>query len=150
MELFETIKNIILGIIIGFLYYLLIFKISDSIYADENPTDRIQKSVLTIYVVSILSIYASNTILSKSNEFKNNMLKYGIIIGSLSLLYNSLILNWDNLNDSNKIVLLGLNFGLVIWYIYSKKEDLVQEDNLDKKRISKLKKKLKKHQIKLD
>ena len=102
MELFETLKNIIIGIIIGFLYYLLIFKVTDSIFIDENPTDRIQKSVLTIYVVSILSIYASNTILSKSNEFKNNMLKYGIIIGSLSLLYNSLILNWDNLNDSNK------------------------------------------------
>lgn len=141
----EIIKDIILGIIVGFLFYLLSFKLIDSIFENEKPADKIQKSVISLYIIAIIGITISNTVFTNNPKLKNDMMKYGIIIGSVGLLYNSLILNWDNLDNNNKLLLLGLNFGIILWYIYSKKKEIKKEVDLDKKKISKLKKKLKKH-----
>ncbi len=98
-----------------------------------------------MYLIAVTGITIAYTIFSNNPKLKNDMMKYGIIIGSIGLLYNTLILNWDNLDNNNKLLLLGLNFGIILWYIYSKKKEIKKEVDLDKKKISKLKKKLKKH-----
>lgn len=99
--------NFIIGGIIGLIYYLIICQISNNFILETNA----QHSILFMYFGGLLGLY-----LGSINNLNNSILKIGLYFGSTILIFNALILNWDNMDNDTKLLLLGINFGLIIRY----------------------------------
>ena len=53
---------------------------------------------------------------------ENSALKIGLYFGSAILVFNALIVNWDKMDSQTKLLLLGINFGLLIWNTFNVKD----------------------------
>jgi hypothetical protein len=111
--------NFLLGGVIGIIYYLIICQLSNNIFLENKSMMAIQRSIFFIYFGGLLGLFIGSKIDRKSNS----ALKIGLYFGSPLLLFNSLIINWEHMNSDTKLILLGINMGLLVWYSYYKLND---------------------------
>ena len=121
--------NFFYGGVIGIIYYLIVCQISNNIFLENQIPiklhESLQKSIIFIYFGGLLGYYLG------SNSIKdNNTLKVGLYFGSAILIFNSMIINWDKMDSQTKLLLLGINFGLLIWYSYVKNKTKKLEKKL--------------------
>jgi flagellar biosynthesis component FlhA len=57
------------------------------------------------------------------------------------LLFNSMITNWEKMSSQTKLLLLGINFGLIVWFSYYK----IKSNNKKEKNNKKIKDKKRKN-----
>jgi hypothetical protein len=120
----EVIKNIGLGSIIAFIIYIFVMSISTTIIPNNINSDKYadsaQKIFILNFIIGIFLIFLGNTILKNKNKLRNQAVRYGFLLGGSALMVNSIIMNWDHLDDSTRITLFGLLLFVLIIYSYQR------------------------------
>lgn len=129
------ISNLFVGGIIGLIYYLIICQISNNIFLENKNIYSMQNSILFLYFGGIIGLFLGINMFSRHNKFENTSIKIGLYLGSAMLLFNSMITNWNKMNSQTKLLLLGINLGLIVWFSYykiksnNKKDKKIKSDN---------------------
>ncbi len=121
--------NFFLGGLIGLIYYLIVCQISHNLYLVKATPLSTQRSILFLYFGGLIGLFLGYNM---NNKTANSGLRIGLYFGSSLLIFNSMLINWEYMSNETKLLLLGINFGLIIWYSYCKV-------NLNKKKGKKLK-----------
>ena len=116
----KFLKDICIGITIAVILYTFVLSISTIITNTETTSEKSQKIFIINFIAGIVLIFAGNLIFNKKNRMKNNAVKYGTILAGCGLMINSIMMNWDNLADNTRIILIGLLLLVVIAYSYKK------------------------------
>jgi len=94
--------NILFAIPIGILFNMIIHNVSDIF------TNNIEKKLMFLLIFAVIGILIGKFLL------ENKTLRYGLYFGSSILLYYSLIMNWDIMDQYAKVILICVIFGYVI------------------------------------
>jgi hypothetical protein len=109
--------NFFLGGLIGLIYYLIICQISHNLYLVKPTPLSTQRSILFLYFGGLIGLFLGYNM---NNKTSNSGLRIGLYFGSSLLVFNSMLINWEYMSNETKLLLLGINFGLIIWYSYYK------------------------------
>ena len=123
----EVIKNMFLGLVMALILYILVQSISVSITNGAEFEDKTQKIFIINFIIGIVLIISGNTIFGKRGSMKNKSVQYGVIFGGISLMINTVVMNWDYLSDATRVSLIGLLVLGGVGYAYyrsSKKEQV--------------------------
>jgi hypothetical protein len=129
--------NLFVGGIIGLIYYLIICQISNNMFLENKNIYSMQNSIMFLYFGGIIGLFLGGNMFSKNNKLKNSSMKIGLYFGSTMLLFNSMITNWDKMSSQTKLLLLGMNFGLIVWFSYYKIQSNNKKELKQKKRKNK-------------
>ena len=96
----------IIAIPICVLYLLFIYRVLDILTENIKAEERIKKYIVMSFVISIVTILIAVYVFG-NKKIKNRSVKFGLIIGALFLIINSLYNNWDNLQQDTKLFIFG-------------------------------------------
>ncbi len=134
------IKTILLSIIIGIIYTVLLMKTSEIIFSDQKYDNKVQNTLAFLFVISIIGLIISHKLLTNDSL----PIKFGLTVGSVILLFYSLVINWDLISNNTKLLILLGSFAAIIYYTKtSAKKDKLEEAKKLKKELKKEKEKLK-------
>lgn len=111
-------KDIIFGLLFSFIYVIFINKSVSLFLSDMTYGDRFQQSILIIFMIAILSLTLAYTVFSKHDVYKNDVVKLGLTFGSIWIIFHSLFINWNIINEEMKLLVIGVIFGIIIWCSY--------------------------------
>jgi len=134
--------NFFIGGIIGLIYYLIICQISNNLFLENKTPLTMQKSILFLYFGGLIGLYLGSSVFSDKQKLSNSSLKIGLYFGSSILIFNAMIVNWDAMNNQTKLLLLGINFGLITWYSFYKIRQNKIESEIQRKKEIELQKKM--------
>jgi hypothetical protein len=124
----EFLKDISIGITIAVILYVFILSITTIMTNNETISEKTQKVFIWNFIAGISLIFMGNTVFNNTNGIKNNAMRYGAILGGCGLMVNSIIMNWDYLSDTTRVVLFGLLLMVIIAYSYRKK-NVIKENS---------------------
>ena len=102
----SVILNVLLAIPIGLLFILFVNKLIEILTHDTVAEARIKKNLIIAFIIGIIGILIAWFIFYKS-KVKNIGVMLGLMLGSIYLMINSLILNWDKLSNDTKLFMIG-------------------------------------------
>lgn len=107
----------IIAIPICILYLLFVYRVLDILTENIKAEERIKKYIVMSFVISIVTILIAIYVFG-NKKIKNRSVKFGLIIGALFLIINSLYNNWDNLQQDTKLFIFGglFAFGIALSY----------------------------------
>ena len=108
-------KKILFSIPVAGIYYVLICSAVDALYESVPQSDKQQKIITLIFVISILTILSSYFLLTNG---KMGSIRIGLGLGGSLLLFNSVVKNWDNLDSKTKVTIMALLFCFASWVAY--------------------------------
>ena len=106
----QLVKNIILSVPIGALYYIFVLKLNE-VLIDQVEYDKKMNRTIAIGLVAGLSgfILALKVFGNKKLFCYNLSLLIGLILGSIGILTNSVLYNWDFLSQDTKLIIIGIS-----------------------------------------
>lgn len=145
-------KDIIFGLLLSFVYVVLVNKSISLFLSDLTYSEKFQQSMLIIFMIAILSLALAYTVFSSHELYKNNIIKIGLTVGGIWIMFHSLFINWNNINEEIKLLVIGVIFGLIIWFSYShhNQQKLEKEKKLKDEKIKKKKEKREKERKRLE
>lgn len=112
------ITDIILGIPLGIIYNILIRKLVEVLYSNTPVDIKSSKTILTYLGCAVLGLIMSRIIFGEDGVLENGIMYTGVIFGSIILLVLTIITDWDKMDNSIKLILFGMLFGLCVWFSY--------------------------------
>ena len=109
--------DLLISIPIIILFLLFIYKLIEILTMKEKPDDKVKKTLILAFIFGILSLAIGFYVFGKSG-LKNRPVKFGLIVGSLILLFQTLITNWDKLQHDIRLMFIGVVLGLTIFVSY--------------------------------
>ena len=106
--------NLFIGIIISIILNLIFSNVLILVGKENQLNDNVIFNLIFVVFLICFSFYFLN---SKSS-FYNESLKIGCIILSLWILFNNIFLNWNKIDEKNKIIFLIIIFILIMYYSY--------------------------------
>jgi len=103
-------KDIIIGTIIGILLNLFIHSFINSLEWDISYDDKYRRKITIAVTAGLISL-----ILGYFMFPDNKCLKIGLFVGGGLLIYYSLIMNWNVIDNMSKTLVLGGLLGLILW-----------------------------------
>jgi len=106
--------DVMTSIPIAFILYILSEKIVHTNTKDDKYDISIQKNHIIMFIIGLVFLLLANTIFDEKKKIKslyNRPLQYAMYISGILLLINSMIINWDILNENTKILILMLTLG---------------------------------------
>jgi cation transport ATPase len=98
--------NVLLSIPIAALFVLFISKLIEILTNDLKAEEKIKKNLLIAFIIGIIGILVGWFIFYRS-KVKNIAVMLGLFLGSIYLMVNSLLLNWNKLNNDTKLFMIG-------------------------------------------
>lgn len=114
----DTIKNIIIGVPIGVIYFILSSMIGEVIYKDIKIDDRQIYISIIMFISALIGLFISYYVLNKNKKYHNDSLKYGLIMGSIVLLFYTLVRNWDITSNEYKLGVFSIIFLIMLWITF--------------------------------
>lgn len=114
--------GLFLSIPIGIMYNLSISKLGQIITKNSAYKDKIQNNLIVEIIGGIVALVLAFWVFG-NKRFENNIVKYGLIFGGVILLFYTMIVNWDAIEDGTKLfTLIGAMIFMIIYsYKYNKK-----------------------------
>ena len=107
-------KDFLMSIPIFLFYILFIKKLSESLTTSLVVEERNRKTLVISFVSAIIGIILALYVFNRDNQFENRSIKYALIIGSIYLMVNSLLFNWDNIQSDSKLFMIGIVLAILI------------------------------------
>lgn len=123
----SLLTDIIIGVPIGIVLNIFIHQLSYVLYNDLPYKEKFQKSLLTLFIVGILSLTLAFTLFSNHSIYKNRIMKFGFITGGALLIFYSIFYNWSKMEDWTKLIIFGLILGGLIFYCYKQSKAKAEE-----------------------
>jgi len=118
---------------IAFLYNILVHNIASFLYKDQQYDEK-NKSVTTFIIIAgIFAIVISKLIEDKDN--KHILVVKGMMIGGILLLITVLLVNWENITEEIKIIMMMGIFGYILWIAFNKKNKLNGKYKMEQEEI---------------
>jgi hypothetical protein len=111
-------KDLLLSIPIFIFYILFINKLCETLTSSLPLVERNKKILVGTFIGSIVGLIFAFYVFNYNNKFGNRSIKYGLIIGSIYLMGNTIICNWDSIPSDTKLFMIGTIFGLFIILSY--------------------------------
>lgn len=118
------IEYIIFALPFSVIFALIFIKLSHQLYKEDNARDRLRNSLYFTFFAGLVGIAFAQTIFKNNPKLKNDLISSGLTLGGLYLIYHTVIANWSKLENDSKILILGIMFGVIVWAIYFKSDDL--------------------------
>lgn len=117
------IKNILISIPMALIFYLLTEKIITNITSENKYSDKIQKSFIIEFIVGLFFIALGLTAFNVGSNLENQSLRFSMYGAGGFLILNSVIFNWDGLDDGSKMIILSLSVAGLIIYSYNNNDN---------------------------
>lgn len=112
--------NVALSIPIAFVIYILTEKLVINLTSDSKYKDRVQKSFVFGFVLGLLFIILGMTMFNEGSNMNNMSVRLAMYASGGYLALNSILFNWDDLDEGTKIVLLGVSATGLVLFSYHK------------------------------
>ena len=114
-------KNVGLSLPMAIIIYMLTEKIIINLTSENKFSERVQKSFVISFVIGLCFIAIGMSVLGEKSNIHNQPLQYSFYISGVCLLLNSVFVNWDNLDENTKMLILGISIIGFILYSYANK-----------------------------
>jgi hypothetical protein len=111
-------KDLLLSIPIFIFYILFINKLCETLTSSLPIIERNKKILVGTFIGSIIGLILAFYVFNYNNKFGNRSIKYGLIIGSVYLMGNTIIFNWDSIQSDTKLFMIGTIFALFLILSY--------------------------------
>jgi hypothetical protein len=109
--------DLLIAIPIVLLFLLFVYKLIEILTLKQKPDDKVKKTLILGFIFGIITLAIGFYVFGKSG-LKNRSVKIGLIVGSLILLFQTLISNWDKLQHDVRLMFIGIVFGITIFVSY--------------------------------
>lgn len=131
-----VIIDLLLAVPIGVIYNMIVHESADVFNDKFAYKDKVQRRLLTVFGGGLIGMIIA--VFCLSNSVQNTAIKYGLYVGSLLLLFHSVIYNWQIMQNDTRIIVMVLTLCTLIWYSYSSnsnKDKTSKSNKNDKKKI---------------
>ncbi len=126
-------NDILFAVPIAISFCVLVFKIVDILYKDEQCREKYQKTATTLFVIGLIGIIISQAIFNKQNNLNNRAVRFGLLAGSVMIIFYSVVRNWDLLDDITKLIIFSILFSVVIGWTYFASNNIKKIKNKNNK-----------------
>ncbi len=120
-------KDAVYLVITAFIFYMIIYQLSQNIYGDNE-------SNMFIFFISLLGFGIAKVTESKKQDDekpKKNPISSGFYLGSIGLLITSFC-GWSDMDNQYRILMLFILFFLLVWF-YNKNKNKTKKKKKTKK-----------------
>lgn len=110
--------DIIVAVPIGFIYNVIIHRVSEMINENSSFDSKIQRNLVVLFLGGMLALVLAMTIFNNNKKLKNRSVRFGLYVGSFLLFMHTLLYNWDTLNNGTKVFIMASAMSLFVWYAY--------------------------------
>ena len=89
------------------------------IYKDAPYDEKFGNTLIFLFIAGVAGVVIGRVILDDNHKYQNSAVSKGLFIGGIMLIITSLFVNWDNMGDESRLLILGLLFGSIIWVAYN-------------------------------
>jgi hypothetical protein len=124
--------NITMSTMIAILYNLFVHHLTSSLFKNNDYEDKINKSIILLLISGTLAVVMSKLLFtpnnSKNKKQKNTyVVSNGLWLGGILLIVTSIFVNWQDLSEDIKLIMIGVTLVSLIYY--SKQTLEYEEDN---------------------
>jgi hypothetical protein len=106
----QLVKNIILSLPIGALYYIFVLKLNEVLIEQVEYDKKMNRTIAIGLVAGLSGFILALKVFGNKNLFTYNLsLLIGLILGSIGILTNSVLYNWDFLSQDTKLIIIGIS-----------------------------------------
>lgn len=132
----SIVKDIILALFFGIIYYFLVDKLVYTAVENLFESNKYQKILIIIFILGLVGLITSLTLLQENRYLGNRPVRYGLMLGSVMLIFYSIISNWSKIDDYTKIMVFAILLISIIWFSYSNPFGEEKKSKSQKKRIT--------------
>lgn len=111
-------NSYILIILIIIFYNIFSHKIASNVYANTPPESKDSKIISFLAVYGIFGLIISEIFFSNKTFLYNKVVLNGLWYGNVVLIYYNTYNNWGIMDDSKKLLVIGLVLIYIILYSY--------------------------------
>jgi putative effector of murein hydrolase len=124
-------NHIILSIPISILTIYLVTLATEYMTEELKYNDKIQKGFIINFIIGLLLIFLSYSLFSKYKILENNTMKYSTFISGVYFTIISILINWTELENTTKIILMTMSIIVLISYSYQIDSNNNKQNNDD-------------------
>jgi uncharacterized membrane protein len=131
--------NLTVSTVIAIFYNLFVHHLTSMLFKNDAYQDKINKSITFLLISGIIGVVMSKTIFEK-NDPKSDKAKEtyvvsnGLWLGGILLIITSIFVNWQDLSDEIKLIMVFVTLVSLIYY--SKKTLEFEQYIIDDRDIS--------------
>jgi hypothetical protein len=120
--------NVALSIPLAFILYILTEKTIINLTLESKFSERIQKGFVIGFVMGLVFIVLGLTMFNEGSNMNNMTVRFALFTAGGFLALNSILFNWDDLDEGTKIVILGFSVTGLVLYSYRQNGQSGQTD----------------------
>lgn len=97
---------------------IIIYMLTNKILSLMTEENNIQTKSIITFIISICFIVLGMSIFASNSNIGNQVIQYGLYISGGYMILQTLIFNWDHLDEYTKIIILGIILCGFIYYSY--------------------------------
>lgn len=114
--------NIGLSIPMALIIYMLTEKLIINLTCEDKYDIRVQKSFVIGFILGLTYITLGLTVFNEGSNMQNYPLKIALFLSGGFMVINSVVFNWNDLDDIAKIIVLCISIIGLITYTYKNKK----------------------------
>ena len=127
-------KNVALSIPIAVIICMLIEKLILSTVADQDYNEKVQTNFIVEFVIGLSLLALAVTAFAEKGIFDNQPIQLSLYGAGGFMVFNSVFLNWDVLDNSTKMMIMLISVvGLIIYAWREKRDTTIMKEHVEKK-----------------
>ena len=110
--------DVMISIPIAIIIYMLVEKLTIISIENEQFNQKIQKNQIILFIIGLALIGLAYSVFSENSKLNNRSLQYSMYLSGGFLLFNSMILNWDVMDENTKVIILVIMFSGSVVFSY--------------------------------
>lgn len=90
--------------------------------SENKFNDRVQKSFILSFIVGLVYIVLGMTVFDEKSNMENKPIQLALYGSGGFMIFNSIFVNWNNLDESTKMIILGIMIASCTLYSYRNKK----------------------------
>lgn len=118
-----------LCVAIAIIYNIFIHHLTSLLYRNHPFKDKFSNTLTTLFVAGVAGVVIGKVFLEDQEKYKNSPVSRGLYAGGILLIITSLFVNWENMGEELRLIMMGLVLGALIWFSYKYIDGGEEEDD---------------------
>ena len=114
----ELVKNSIIALPISVIYFIVASMVGEVIYKDVKVEDRQVNVSIIMFIAALIGLFIGYFLFGQNTRFNNKGIQWGLILGSIGLLFHTLVRNWEVTSNEYKLGVFSVILAILIWGAY--------------------------------
>lgn len=110
--------TIALTISIALVYNLFIHYMTSLMFRDSAYQQKFSNTLTVLFVAGVAGVVLGKIMLPDNPRYSNIAVNNGFLYGGLLLIVTSLFVNWENMGEELRLMMMGAIFGVLIYFAY--------------------------------